>query len=443
MPFDERKVQKYIWNHSEDLFAMIEKPNFEVDPNKKTWEYAPWELLYFKLLKDYEELYKSLERAELFGCEVGLEKDGENTIRADFLGDLEGDNGLIICELKMNRQAERQAYTELFAYANHVRGKFAPMGRRDIFYLLISPMEERIVREATINNLLYDKNRILALVPKIEDSLDTLKFELWIPDKEEFRNFASSSFAAENIDVFKICWKGAMGKWSPIERGKAPTADMIHQLNKVAHYASQIMEANGINGFVFCSQSYPEVRDEGYLENGLTLCGINPFESAKTRFLVQQGCPLEEAVRVGMDALKTEDIFPALKGKCDKALWGWRSIGWPSCLDEIGFEVVKRVNQPVGPSYYERDKGCLTWESYLHRSAEDKLCWNYDIILTGLFRELYDIKLERHYNAFKDYTQEEKGGLIEDGVLEYHCIDMIYSQRHVRDFIDGLIGYNE
>lgn len=443
MQFDEREVQKYIWEHSEDLFTMIDKPLFEADPNKKPWEYEPWELLYYKMLRDYEESYKSLERAELFGCEVGLEKDDESTIRADFLGDLEGDNGLIICELKVNRQPERQAYTELFAYANHVRSRLAPMGRRDIFYLLISPMEERIVREATINNLLYDKNRVLALVPKTGETLDSLRFDLWVPSKDEFSVFAKTSFAAENIDVFKICWRGAPDKWSPIAKGKEPTPEMIHRLNKVAHYASQIMEANGINGFAFCSQYYPEVRDEGYLENGLAICGINPFESTKTRHLVQKGCPLKDAIEVDMDALETGDVFPSLKGKCKEDVFSWMSIGWGACLSEIGFEVIKKVNQTVVPAYFEKDKGCFTWDSYLHRSAEDKQCWNYDIFLTGIFRELYDIKLDRYYQAIKDYSAEEKGEIIENGTLEPHCIDMIYSQKHIRDFIDGLIGYEK
>lgn len=158
MHFSEKEIQKYIWDRKEALFSMIEPPLFESEPIKMPDEYEPWELLYYQLLKEYKESYESLERMDIFGCEVRLPKEGENTIRTDFLGCLEGENGFIICELKVNRQPERQSYTELFAYANHIRSMFAPMGRRDVFYLLIAPMEERIVREATISNLLYDKH---------------------------------------------------------------------------------------------------------------------------------------------------------------------------------------------------------------------------------------------------------------------------------------------
>lgn len=444
MHFKETEIQDYIWQHSEDLFDMIQTPRFEADPNKKPWEYEPWELLYYQTLKEYEESYKSLERLEIFGCEVRLEKEGESTIRTDFMGCLEGENGLVICELKVNRKPEREAYTELFAYANHLRGHFSPMGRRDVFYLLISPMEERIVREATISNLLYDRNRILALIPEVGDSIDTLKLKLWIPKKEEFNVFAKTAFAIENIDVFKICWKGAEGKWSPEEEGEEPNSEMIHNLNKVSHYAAQIMEANGINGFVFCSQSYPEVRDAGFLENGLTICGVNPFKSAKTRFLFDLGCDLKEAAKASMESVKIKDFIPSLKENYKETDYDdycyLMAEAWSSCLDEIGFDVIKRVNQTLGKAYFDKDKGTFTWDSYLNNSAEDVLCWNYDISLTGIFREIYDLKLERHYKAFDQYSLEEKCAAIDSGQLERHIIDMMYSHYHIRDFIKGLIG---
>ena len=46
-------------------------------------------------------------------------------------------------------------------------------------------------------------------------------------------------------------------------------------------------------------------------------------------------------------------------------------------------------------------------------------------------------------NAYDQYNAEEKCDIIESGNLEKHCIDMMYSQEHVRAFIDSLIGYDE
>ncbi len=444
MSFSESEIQKFIWEHSADLFSMIQEPYFEPDPQKQPWEYEPWELLYYQTLKEYQESYKSLKRLEIFGCEVRLTKEGESTIRTDLIGDLEGENGLVICELKVNREPERQAYTELFAYANHIRSKFAPMGRRDVFYLLISPMEERIVREATISNLLYDKNRVIALVPSVGEKIDSLHFNVWIPSKKEFSIFAKSAFAFENIDVFKISWRGAEGKWSPKETGKVPNTEMIHQLNKVSHYAAQRMEANGINGFVYCSQLYPEARDNGFLENGITICGVNPFKAAKTRFLIESGCSLKEAAEASMETVKFKDFIPGLKDNykeppLEDYCYLMAEV-WSSCIDEIAFDVVKKVNYTFGHAYFEHSWGGYTWETYLNRSSEDKFCWNYDINLTGIFREIYDLKIERHYEALKGYSSEMKGEIMESGLLEWHSIDMLYSHDHIRAFIKGLIG---
>lgn len=443
MQFKETEIQQYIWEHRDELFSMIQTPHFEKDPNKKPWEYEPWELLYYQALKEYEEYYNSLERLEFFGCEVRLPKEGENTIRSDFFGSLEGENGFVICELKVNRQPERQAFTELFAYANHVRSKFAPMGRRDIFYLLISPMEERIVKEATLSNLIYDKNRIVALIPIIGDDINSLKFELWVPSKKDFETFAKTAFAPENIDVFRISWRGAEGKWSPTEKGKAPDAEMIHRLNKVSHYAAQLMEANGINGFVFCLQSFPEVKERGMMENGFTICGINPFRSAKTRFLYEAGADLKDAAKAEMEAVTFGDFFPGLDIEAinygNEDYLYWLAYNWASCIEGIALNVVKRLNRTIGPAIYDHSYGCFDWQNYRYNSHEDEFCWNYDISLTGIFREIYDLYLERVYRSGETNIDEEKIEMIDYGKLEWHIIDMMYSHDHIREFVDGLI----
>ena len=79
------------------------------------------------MLGAYEEYYSHLEYLEFFAKEVPSEKNNDSTIRADFLGFVGEGHGIAICELKKSDQAERQAFTELFAYAIHVSSKFAPM----------------------------------------------------------------------------------------------------------------------------------------------------------------------------------------------------------------------------------------------------------------------------------------------------------------------------
>lgn len=218
---------------------------------------------------------------------------------------------------------------------------------------------------------------------------------------------------------------------------------MIHRLNKVSHYAAQLMEANGINGFVFCLQSYPEEREKWMFENGFTICGINPFKSAKTRLLYEGGAGLKDAAKADMEAVGIEEFFPGLDGI--DSYYGfegplfWLANNWSSCLDEIALGVVNRLNRSIGPAFYDHGYGDFDWQSYRYNSHEDELCWNYDISLTGIFREMYDLYLERIYNADGKNVDEKKLEMIENAELEWHIIDMMYSHNHIREFVDGLI----
>lgn len=97
------------------------------------------------------------------------------------------------------------------------------------------------------------------------------------------------------------------------------------------------------------------------------------------------------------------------------------------------------MNRTVGPATYHHDYGGFDWLSYRYNSHEDELCWNYDISLTGIFREIYDLYLERVYQAGDANFDEERREMIKDGKLEWHIIDMMYSHDHIREFVDGLI----
>lgn len=443
MKFTEKEIQNYIWEHKDNFWDMVQEPSFEVKPKKAPESFEPWELLYYKTLEDYKHYYESLQTLVLFGCEVSLPKQNASTIRADFLGKFDGENGLVVCELKVSAAPERQAYTEMLAYANHVRSSFAPMGRCDIFYLLISPMEERIVKEATLNTLVYDHNRVVALIPEIGDTLDSLQFKLWIPSRNDFKLFSKTAFAFENIDTFKVCWRG-IGKWSPSEKGADPTEEMIHQLNQVSSYAAQLMEAKGINGFVFCSQSFPGIRDAGFLENSITICGINPYKAAKTKFYYEHGVSLKEAAQADIQYISIFNVFPSLKKQCTVEnekynYWSEMSDVWSSIIDEIAFDVQERLTQQLGTSFVERDRGGMDWEAYLNHSGEDVGCWNYDIRLTGIMREIYDLYNQNIYDFAKGCSSDVVDFISDEYDVSEYYINMLNDQYYVRNFIRKLV----
>jgi hypothetical protein len=62
----------------------------------------------------------------------------------DLLGQHE--DGLFILELKVDRAAERNAFSELFAYSNYIAGLFVLSGHKDITNVLVAGLEVKITR---------------------------------------------------------------------------------------------------------------------------------------------------------------------------------------------------------------------------------------------------------------------------------------------------------
>ena len=75
-------------------------------------------LLQQKAEKTINNILSELEVLELTAKELRLKKHGESITRIDLFG-MSEDGGITIIELKKSKQTERQAFTELLAYANH------------------------------------------------------------------------------------------------------------------------------------------------------------------------------------------------------------------------------------------------------------------------------------------------------------------------------------
>lgn len=223
----EKVIQEYIWEKKEQWASLIDEPIIPeqesfVDTEYDIYSLTPFSVIKNKVYKRIGELYNYTCNLDLIGCEVRLKKEGDSTIRADFIANPMGHTGLTIIELKKSRQTERQAFTELLGYANHITSIFPSMSNDDIGYVLISPMEERIVREATTLSLLTDEKSIFALIPTIENNdLNTLKLIPWLPSEEDFTTIANSAFSSENIDIFKLTWD-KLEDWNVEESGKNP-----------------------------------------------------------------------------------------------------------------------------------------------------------------------------------------------------------------------------
>ena len=176
---NEKDIQKFIWSKRDYFSSLLIEPTFPAIEEPSVTDMNPSEILYQMVIDRYKEYWQCIKEMELWGCEVTLKEEDERDMRTDFLGNRPGGNGIIVVELKKSDQTARQAFTELPAYGSFLRTLFTPSSKNDIMYLLISPMGERIVEQAAINQLVCDNNNVCVLEPHINgEDLNTISVPL-------------------------------------------------------------------------------------------------------------------------------------------------------------------------------------------------------------------------------------------------------------------------
>lgn len=442
----EKEIQNYIWERKEnwiDLLSPIVFPKtIEIEnPSNLT----PSQAIFNMIITQYEEHFNSLFDLELIGCEVHLKKDTDSTIRADFLGILGGRNGLTVIELKKSKQTERQAYTELLAYGSHLKTIFSPMSKMDIAYVLISPMEERIVREATINSILYDKTNVIALIPKWKDNnINSLSLEPWIPSFEEIDNLTTSCFSDSNFDIFKVAWDALEGDWSPLEDGNDPDQNMIDKMNTISAYAAQLMEAKGIHGFVYTMQNWSETKKMGHLINAVVIGGINPYKATKNRVLTKKhNLRQNQADKILINSIDIYEIIPELKRK-EEPKDGTNhlsdlSMTWSNEIAGIGFNIVNLLTKSIDKDFVETGHGSFDWYSYKKILVENVYSHNFEMRVTGLIRELFFEYSKLDYDFIRENGFDEHNQYF-NGDIPNYLVDISTNQYYLRNFIKRLFN---
>lgn len=436
----EHEIQNHIWENRKNWNNLIEKielpKKYSFDEDEfSIYSLSPEKLIFNELIDRLEELYKNLFGLRLFGCEVPLKKEGDNTIRADLLGKIDGVSGITIIELKKSKQTERQAYTELLAYAGHLHSIFPTISKDDITYVLVSPMKERIVREATIHSFIFDEKPVFAYIPTwTDDDVSTLKLTPWIPSEQDIVHVTESIFSQKNFDIIEVAW-GSIEDWNA-ESGENPTEYMIERMNKISAHAAQIMETKGIHGFVYTSQSYPELP---LLHNAIIIAGINPFKVAKDNYLLRQGVNIFELGSLTNSEISLLQIIPELENKAktiheENNFLNDLIITWDNTIAGIAFEAVNLLTVNSDKLEFEKDWGGMTWEQFQGILLEDVLCYKYSVRGTGLIRKLFTLYTIEDYKYLAKYGYEEHPTLSHGDIPKF-AIDYLYEQVYFRDFL--------
>ena len=437
----EHQIQTYLWENRErwdELIDVIEFPEKFIfdDTEDSIYQRTPEKVLFNEIVDRYSKIYDNLFGLRLFGCEVPLKKIGDSTIRADLLGIIEGVSGIAIIEIKKSAQTERQAFTELFAYASHIQSIFPTMTDADIHYILISPMTERIVRESSISSFLFDEKPVFAFIPTYEnDDVNTIKLKPWLPIIEDIIKVTKSAFSQKNFSIFKVTWED-IEEWNP-KQNENPSDEMIKRMNKISSYAAQIMESKNIHGFVFTSQGYPELP---LLNNSITIAGLNPFSIAKDNYLISEhNVSPHKLEEIADETINLLQIIPELIHKAKKVneendYFYELVTTWDNTICGIAFDMVETMTTNDKNLTFERGWGGMNWKQYQSILIEDGLCFNYDLKTTGLIRKLFLSYSVGDYNYIVKYGTENHPYLFH-GDVPHFLVDYINEQNYFRDFL--------
>lgn len=438
----EHQIQKHLWENRETWKDLIEDVKFPdkydfLKTEESIYERTPDKVFFNEVIDRYSRIYKGLKELELFGCEVPLKREGDSTIRADLLGTIPGDSCIAIIEIKKSAQTERQAYTELFAYASHLQAIFPTMSTEDIHYVLISPMEERIVREASIYSFLFDEKPVFAFIPIYEnDDVETLKLRPWLPKLEDLIKVTEAAFSQKNINIFKVTWEEIEG-WNAIKKSDNPSEEMIARMNRISTYAAQVMEAKKVHGFVYTSQGYPETP---FLNNAIVVAGLNPYKIAKDYYLIQeQKIEPHKLDSIPDESINLLQIIPELTNKAketneENEHFYNLIVGWSNTITGIAFDTVRLMTTNDQQLTFERGWGGMTWKEYQGNMLEDGIVFNYEIKATGLLRRLWAIYSQQDYEYVVKHGSEMHPYL-HHGDFPIFLIDSFNEQTYFRDFL--------
>lgn len=152
--FNEADVQRYLAEVG--LEAVVEDAEArltaalpdrsKIDLNEDGPVFELWKLLKEKAIEKLRSLDALASNGEFLGSGINLPIDNTRHMFLDLLGTHE--DGLFVLELKIEKAAERNAFTELFAYSNYIAGLFPGSGSKDILNILVAPIAAKITKQA-------------------------------------------------------------------------------------------------------------------------------------------------------------------------------------------------------------------------------------------------------------------------------------------------------
>jgi hypothetical protein len=264
-------------NHKQDISTLIVGKRDAV-----TWSGDDFPPISFLLQKKAEEkineILDDIEDLILTAKELPLKKTGDSTTRVDLFGESES-AGLTIIELKKSKQTERQAFTELLAYANHFCSIFPGLQETTITTILVAPMQTRTVRDAYVQELIVNNKNVISLVPSLDN--ENISLSVYYPDETYYQRYENNLFDDRSMSTVAISFPIIEG-WidSDIKnRDNGMPEYSKAALNTISNSISHKLDSLGIHALVYASQKLGEIGQIFPYPNTVFIVATNPFSS--------------------------------------------------------------------------------------------------------------------------------------------------------------------
>jgi hypothetical protein len=368
--FSEDDVHKHL--HAKGLEAVIvDCPEFdapEAEPPATAEEDAVepdfqlWRIIKARAMAKLERLHRTIRYGTFVGTKIKLSTDNTRPMELDLIGTHE--DGLFVLELKVERSAERNAFSELFAYSNYIAGMFALSGHQDITNVLIANLDNKITKQAFLYDLLINERDIIVYRPSFPTGVpESLQLDLYLPSDDDFRHFTNELLSHDAMACVVISFEDLDGWFDSEEEGSSLNEWTKEHLSALSGYAAQLMEAERLHGFCFIRKPWREI--PRHYRNSLFVCALNPFRIAEPNRAEAILSQLEEGERASF--LETPEL--AFDGRLIRL--AQRAI--KDCLTD---DYSANVETPY-------------WGAIVTESQEVVFTHNFAFRPTGMMREAY------------------------------------------------------
>lgn len=342
-------------------------------------------------------LVDRLKSLTLDGKEVRLISTGESTTRVDLIGRSVEGGELTLIELKNSAQTERQAFTELLAYANHFCLLFPPLNETNINSILVAPMDGRAIRDAYVQELLINHKPVIALIP--DTSSEEFKLRIYYPPESSYRWMENKIFDDKSFCCVVASFPEIEG-WIDTDKNNNGSIPKHSEeaLNAIAFVIAQKLESLGLHGFVYGRQYWGELVDVLPYPNGIVVSVLNPFSNFRNSIeeeVVSDDTPDERISNI-------QAFFDQISKKDNDWLENLESNFHNKIIRIVreGLEIAflqKGVVQDI-----ETEISLPEWVYFKISMIEAVTCHNLNLVPTDLVREIYQEYIRHIYHVGYD-----------------------------------------